>query len=346
MAQLSSSKVVEPYGEVNVFTESDGGIRVKATILMKPEVEGAQTGLAIDGSKSMSELFGGAVAISDIFGGKPNLVEPMAQTLAEYLANFDSDGETTVIYWACGKFGDNLQILGDMSAEVARSHPFPKPEDMGTRTKLLPAIQHFTEERFKDSPWGIYIFLTDGLIEDIEEVKAYTRQLAEEMAAGQRDFTKLVIIGLGTDGEFYYKNSETGEKLGVDQAEPRILELEEDSAWEKSPAWSVLEDLDDLDEDPEYGNIQDSKGETIDIWDYKLAANIKKLEEIFAEVVSANSIIAPTAQIVGSDGVPVQPTDRLSYADGLPSLLEFTMADGNTSFTLTVNENEITQPIT
>ena len=89
MAQLNSSKVVEPYGEVNVFNEADGRIRVKATILMKPEVEGAQTGLAIDGSKSMSELFGGAVAMSDIFGGKPNLVEPMAQTLAEYLAKFD-----------------------------------------------------------------------------------------------------------------------------------------------------------------------------------------------------------------------------------------------------------------
>jgi hypothetical protein len=345
MAQLNSSKVVEPYGEVNVFTEDDGRIRVKATILMKPEVEGAQTGLAIDGSKSMSELFGGAVAISDIFGGKPNLVEPMAQTLAEYLANFDSDGETTVIYWACGKFGDDLQILGDMDAQVARGHPFPKPTDMGTGTKLLPAIRHFTEERFKDAPWGIYVLLTDGLIEDVEEVKQYTRQLAEEMAANQRGFTKLVLIGLGTDGEFYYKNNETGEKLGVDQAEPRMFELEEDPNWEKSPAWSVLEDLDDLDEDPDYGNIQDSKGEVIDIWDYKLAANIKTLEEIFAEVVSAHSIIAPTAQIVGSDGIGVKPTDRLSYADGLPSLLQFTMAAGNTSFTLTVNENEITQPI-
>ena len=49
MSQLDSSKTVDPFGEVNVFTEPDGRIRVKATILMRPHVGGAQTGLAIDG---------------------------------------------------------------------------------------------------------------------------------------------------------------------------------------------------------------------------------------------------------------------------------------------------------
>jgi len=36
MAQLPSSKVVEPFGEVNVWSQPDGSIRVKATILMTP----------------------------------------------------------------------------------------------------------------------------------------------------------------------------------------------------------------------------------------------------------------------------------------------------------------------
>ena len=95
MAQLDSGKTVDPFGEVNVFTEPDGRIRVKATILMRPHVEGAQTGLAIDGSNSMTQNFGVSGAVSSLFGASNNIVQPVARTMAKYLANFDSDGNTT-----------------------------------------------------------------------------------------------------------------------------------------------------------------------------------------------------------------------------------------------------------
>ena len=51
MSQLK--KVVDPFGEVNVFPQPDGSVRVVATILMEPHREGAQTGVALDGSASM-----------------------------------------------------------------------------------------------------------------------------------------------------------------------------------------------------------------------------------------------------------------------------------------------------
>ena len=343
MAQLTS--VVEPYGEVNVFAEDDGSIRVKATILMKPEVEGAQTGLAIDGSKSMSDLFGGQVAVSALFGSNNNLVQPVARTIAEYLANFDSDGETSVIYWACGNFGQEIEILGDMDAKTAATANFATPSNMGSGTKLMPAIKYFTEDRFRDCPWGIYLFITDGLIEDIDEVKAYTDQLCKEMAAGNRGFTKLVLIGLGSD--FYYSNESTGEKLGIEQAESRLVDLDNDSNWGKSPAWEVLEELDDLhDEGGELEPVIGSDGESIDIWDYKLAASMNSLEEIFAEVVTRNMTVAPNAEIVDSNGEPVRPIGRDSYLDGLPALLDFHLSKGSTSFTLRLpNGNEVIQPI-
>jgi hypothetical protein len=344
MAQLEQTKIVEPFGEVNLFSESDGSLRVKATILMKPEVEGAQTGLAIDGSKSMSQLFGGQVAVSSIFGSQANLVEPVAQTIAEYLANFDSDGETSVIYWACGKFGSELQIVGDINASEAASHGFPAPRDMGTGTKLLPAIQYFTETRFRDCPWGIYLFITDGLIEDLDEVKRYTQQLAKDIAAGQREFTKLVIIGLGND--FFFRNSATNEKIGADDATTNLVELERNPDWQKSEAWTALEELDDLDEDEEFGCIRDSQGEIIDLWDHKLASNMNSLEEIFAEVVTRNMIIAPSAEVVGSDGSKATPLDRDSYGDGLPALLEFKIPGSCNAFTLRLPDGtEITQSI-
>jgi hypothetical protein len=343
MAQLSS--VVEPYGEVNVFAEADGSIRVNATILMKPDVEGAQTGLAIDGSRSMADNFGGQVAVSSLFGSKSNLVQPVARTMADYLANFDSDGETSVIYWACGNFGKEIEILGDMDSQTALAADFATPSNMGTGTKLMPAIKYYTEDRFPKCPWGIYLFVTDGLIEDIDEVKAYTDQLCKQIASSERGFTKLVLIGLGQD--FFYKHETTGERLNPTQAESRLVELDNDSSWEKSSAWQVLEDLDDLhDEGGEFEPVIGPDGESIDIWDYKLASSMNSLEEIFAEVVSRNMIIAPSAEIIDSNGAPAKPIGRDSYMDGLPALLDFHLSAGSTSFTLRLpNGNEIIQPI-
>lgn len=346
MAQLSS--VVEPYGEVNVFPEGDGKVRIKATILMKPDVEGAQTGLAIDGSKSMAEMFGGQVAVSTLFGSNYNVVQPVARTMAEYLAKFDSDGETSVIYWACGMFGNDIEVVGDMTAEKAIVTDFSRPKNMGSGTKLLPAIKYYTEERFRYSPWGIYLFITDGKIEDLDAVKAYTKEICQGMASGDRGFTKLVIIGLGN--EFYYENKDENKvaqsKLTLEQAAGRLVELDNDDTWEKSAAWQVLEELDDLDEDPEYGLIKDSSGDYIDIWDHKLAASMKSLEEIFAEVVSRHMTVSPSAEITDSNGSPVKPVDRDSYSDGLPALIEFTMPRESTSFTLSLpNGSKIVQPI-
>jgi hypothetical protein len=70
MAQLKH--VVDPFGEVNVYPSTAGKVRVVATILMEPHKEGAQTGIALDGSGSMSKLYGvedGSRVLSPIFGG-------------------------------------------------------------------------------------------------------------------------------------------------------------------------------------------------------------------------------------------------------------------------------------
>jgi hypothetical protein len=68
MSQLKH--VVDPFGEVNVYPGSAGHNRIVATILMKPHKEGAQTGIALDGSGSMRKLYGlegGGKPISPIF---------------------------------------------------------------------------------------------------------------------------------------------------------------------------------------------------------------------------------------------------------------------------------------
>ena len=88
---MQLKKVVEPFGEVNVYP-AGGKTRVVATILMEPHREGAQTGIAIDGSGSMRRLYGmedGGRVLSPLFSGAKkaaNEITPIAQKLCAYLA--------------------------------------------------------------------------------------------------------------------------------------------------------------------------------------------------------------------------------------------------------------------
>src|SRR3954447_11858562 len=200
MAQLK--KPVEPFGEVNIYPQPNGKLRVVATILMEPRREGTQTGIALDGSGSMSGLYAvaGGGFFASLFGSaKPpmNEITPTAQKICAYLARkLDADGGTTCIYWATGAGGSQIEVIGDLTADDADKHFFGEPKAFGTGTQLLPAVKYFVE-RFKDAPWGFYVFITDGELHDLDDVKAYTAKLAREISAGLRNPLKFVLIGIG-----------------------------------------------------------------------------------------------------------------------------------------------------
>ena len=299
MPQLEN--VVDPFGEVNVHPLPDGRSRVVATILMAPQKEGAQTGIALDGSGSMRKLYGqegGARVLSPIFGGpkKPtNDVTPVAQKICAYLArNIDADGGTTCIYWAVGPGGSEIQVIGDLTADQVERHTFGPPDDFGTGTQLLPAVRYFVD-RFKDAPWGFYVFITDGELHDLDEVIAYSKRLAQDVSRGRRNPLKLVLIGVG---------AEVNEKQ--------------------------MEELDDLD-----------TGTGIDLWDHKLAAAMRNLETIFAEVVDKNARVSDHGRILDPQGKVV----RDYAAQGMPAYLEFEMPAGAKYFTLEVNGARINQTL-
>src|SRR5262249_10095903 len=198
MAQLKN--VSDVFGEVNVYP-AGSKTRVVATILMEPHKEGAQTGIALDGSGSMSMLYGITFGgpVSSVFGGKKavNEITPVAQKICAYLAQkVDADGGTTCIYWATGPGGGKIEEIGDFRAEEAERHTFGPPKQFGTGTQLLPAMKYFTE-RFKDAPWGFYVFITDGELHDLDDVKRSTTQLARDVASGRRKPLKFILIGIG-----------------------------------------------------------------------------------------------------------------------------------------------------
>src|SRR6516162_2798654 len=297
MSQLKH--VVDPFGEVNVYPSSGGKVRVVATILMEPHKEGAQTGIALDGSGSMSKLYGvedGSRVLSPIFGGPRKLhneVTPVAQKICAYLARrIDADGGTTCIYWAVGPGGGEIEQVGDLRADEAERHVFGPPRDFGTGTQLLPAVRYFVD-RFRSAPWGFYVFITDGELHDLDAVKDYSTRLAREIAARRRNPLKFVLIGVGSS---------------VSEAQ--------------------MEDLDDLD-----------TGTDVDLWDHKLAAEMRVLQEIFAEVVDKNARVADHGRIL-------DPTGRVmkDYSDtGLPALLDFEVPVDAQYFTLEVSGNRIHQ---
>src|SRR5262249_62256238 len=114
-------KVVDPFGEVNVYPPPGGKLRVTATILMEPRREGTQTGIALDGSGSMEPLYGGGGGggfLAGLFGGKKttaNEVTPVTEKLCAYLArNIDAEGGTTVFFWATRPGGRRMEEGGEL----------------------------------------------------------------------------------------------------------------------------------------------------------------------------------------------------------------------------------------
>jgi len=305
MVQISNP--VEPFGEVNVHHKPDGSIEVVATVLMVPDVEGAKTGLALDASASMKKMYGVSAAVSPIFAkasSVPNVVEPVGRTMANYLANFSSSGATKIIYWAVGADGSLVEDVGEISQQNAAgvSLSGPKRERWGGGTKLLPPVKFFAEQVFQSSSWGLAVIVTDGKVEDIDAVKQYSKDLGRQIEAGRRAFIKFVLIGVGED---------------VDEAQ--------------------MEQLDDLFEG---SGIKNPKGEEVDIWDHKLASEMKKLEEIFAEVVSENAMVAESGTILTETGAVAR-----DFPDGLPALLRFTLPAGSKRFIIKHPGGQIVQEL-
>lgn len=334
--QIPNQILHEAFGELNITPKNDR-LEIVLTILMQPVKEGSQTGVALDGSNSMQKLFGRAwvyasnvdnavverlkiegKAKSLVQDGKPvleytndgwqeliklgfivqtvNIVEPIARDVIPHLAEkIDADGGTTLIYWACGSAGDQIEEAGDLTADEARIANYNGPKAWGDNTHLLPAMKYFVE-RFDDAEWGFYVFITDGRIDDLQAVKDYTADLSRKIGSGKAKPVKCVLIGVGSD---------------IDQKQ--------------------MEQLDDLPEELDL---------PVDIWDHKIAEDMRNLRDIFAEVVDEAATVAPTGRILDDKG-----NLAVNYSDGVPTLLRFSLPLDCRSFTLEVGSNKVDQPL-
>ncbi len=146
-----------------------------------------------------------------------NILQPLVQDFTAYLAgSLDGTGKTSLIYWGCGN-GDEIQVLGEFDDASCQQLEIAGPAtfQLGKTTKLLPAIAYFVSQ-YSQAPQGIYIFLTDGRIDDLDQVKSYTKQLALEIAVGKRNYLKLVLIGIGNDVDRYQLQELDDFETGLD----------------------------------------------------------------------------------------------------------------------------------
>ena len=330
--QIPNSYLNEAFGELNL-TRQENSIDVVLTVLIDPSSgaagEGWQTGVALDGSASMQGPYGANYAwsrqmteeevtklVSEGKGSRtvvdgqplfnpteegfaelqqtgllqtqPNEVQDVARNAIPYLAEkLDEDGGTTVIYWACGDTGADIEVVADLTADQARESNYGGPAAWGNGTRLMPAIRYFLD-RFNDAQMGFYVFITDGEIEDFEEVKAFTAQLSRDVHSGAVNNTKLVLIGVGNE---------------INRAQ--------------------MEELDDL---PDELNLP------VDIWDHKIAVEIRGIADLFAELVDENVMLAPSGKLLGENGETI-----VNFTDGVPALMKFSLPLTAKSFSLEVS---------
>ena len=334
---LPSSMLENEFGKV--YIREEGGQRhVEFTVWVRclpPSLaEGWQTGVALDASQSMKKWYGrdllpvkisqevvadykqkGWLVIEERDGRQvrllkrdayadanergiirftENIVEPLAREFsADLAAGLAANGRASLIYWACGEEGGQYEEIGDFDEQGCAGLELCGPEHFGDGTRLTPAVRYFVD-RFSDAPRGMYVFITDGRIQDMEELKDYTTELARQIEAGRRNLVKCVLIGVGA-------------------------EIDEEQ----------LNELDDLD-----------TGTDVDLWDHKIAKEMRALSEIMVELVAENCMIGTSVSIFDAAGNEVA-----RFTDGLPNRIRFSMPASSDSFELRVGDHRVRQSV-
>lgn len=176
------------------------GNRVVATLLHDPTVEGLDVALYMDGSASMEDEYGPRGILAKL-GPVKNQVEPQMRWMLEYLATKDRDGVLRTAYWATGS-GAEIELVGDLDGAKAQQYKFPGPKSYGKATILLPVLRDYVahirrEAAERDARRGLAVIITDSQLSDPDDVIAYTKQVAKEIAAGRLPRVNFVFVGVG-----------------------------------------------------------------------------------------------------------------------------------------------------
>jgi len=151
--------------------------------------------LALDASPSIKKMFG----LGGPFGGEPNFVELVSRKLGEILCGIARPAKVSMLYWAVGPGGDQIQSIGEFDATGCRSAAIVGPKTWGTGTKMLPPLKHIVDGVASKADWTMAVIITDGIIEDEKDCLDYCMKVGKDLVAGKRKPVKLVLIGVGEE---------------------------------------------------------------------------------------------------------------------------------------------------
>jgi len=300
----------KPLADVNVLPQADGSHEIVACFLPDPNFlvgEGNSSAcLAIDASASMKSMFG----FSPVpFNKPPNYVEAVARKIGAILCGVTKTGKVSGIYWATSAYGSKTEPIGefDEAAWNAAAIGGPKrPQDWGRGTKLLPPVKHIVETVDKGSDWTMGVVVTDGIIEDEKDVIDYCMKLAQ-------DLEKKRAAGTRKKDSFKFVLIGIGEEVDEQQFD-RLNDMFENSPLEGK----------------------------VDLWACGMVASMQEeadiLAVLFGELMSEELIVAPSGSVADGSG-----SERGKWPDGLPGKFRFILPKGQSSFTIHIPGQDITQ---
>jgi hypothetical protein len=201
---MGHEKPVEPFSDLHF---EDG--RVRAVLLHDPTVEGLDMAIYMDASGSMKEEYTYTRPRRSFLEWlqdaplkeETNQVEPQVRWMLEYLATKDRNGLLRVAYWACGASGRDVEVLGEYKGTDVKQHKFPGPQRLGNHTYLEPALRDYVSYLKEQVPQGARrgcaVIVTDGRLNDAEEVKKFSAKVAKDIASGKLPRLNFVLVGVG-----------------------------------------------------------------------------------------------------------------------------------------------------
>jgi hypothetical protein len=302
MAQLRNA--VEPFGEVNVHPGPGGKTHVTATILMEPRKEGTQTGIALDGSYSMERVYGGVEETGGFFASL------FGMTQKKIIPN----EVTPVAQKLCAYLARKIDADGGTTCIYWATGPG------GSQIEV---IGDLTADQAEQHVFGPPRHFGTGT-----QLLPAVRYFVDRFQDAPWGFYIFITDGSLHDLEAVkdYSNWLAHEVAAGRRKPLKFVLIGVGSEIDEGQ----MEELDDLD-----------TGTEVDLWDHKLASELRMLQQIFAEVVDKNARVADNGKILDPRGTVIK-----NYSDtGLPAFLEFDMPAGSAYFVLDVEGKQIKQPL-
>ena len=329
--QLPTHLTHDAFGEVNV-TRGDDELLVSLTLLMEPKVKGAQTAIVLDGSNSMRAAYGRAIM--------PLRAEVIARLRAQKGALLPLSRDGLVGYRPSAEALEQLRAEGEL--EYSENLVESSARALGT----------FLAQGLGSEQGTLFLYWGCGDGAKIERLGTFSGEEISTLSlrgplhfgAGSQltpaiqllteefhhaPFSFFVFITDGKIEDFDRVVATTRRLCGEIQQGTRL------------PMKLVLIGVGDDIDHQQLSALDDLESESgIDLWDHKIAEELRSLGDIFAELGDQSQFVASEGKIYDDAGQLIH-----HLRSGVPRGLTFSLPPSAKGFSLELNGFLLEQPL-